>query len=146
MKRKTTFIAIALSCAMLATVSVWSPYRAAAAGGKDRTDLDVFGFSSGGSINLLPAGKTDWNFRVPGYNIVRSFTNTENKKVLFLLNSNTGEAETFELNANGSIGKSPWWTGIHPLVELRCTSAELVKINNVNKLITQDSFTGRVRV
>jgi beta-lactamase family protein len=113
--------------------------------GKDKTDVDVFGFNSYGAIKNDPVGAIDWNLRWPGYNIIRSFTNSKNQKLLFLLNGNTGEAETFEIKADGSIGNAPWWTGKDPLWYLRCTSAEIIKDRDQITLVTQDSFTGKVR-
>src|SRR5262245_57158339 len=113
---------------------------------KDKTDLDTFTLYADGDLKHASTGSIDWQTRVPGYNIVRSFLNNANKTILFVLNGNSGEAETFVLNADGSMGPTGWWTGLNPLKELRCTGAEIVKTRNGTKLITQDYLTGRIRI
>lgn len=141
------FIIIIMLAAIFcgAFASTGRPVRAAAPAAKDKTDLDVFGFESNGDIKNAPAGSNDWNLRWPGYNIIRTLNTRLDKRLLFLLNGYTGEAQTFELNADGSVGKSPWWTGLNPNPALRCTNADIIKSRDRNVLVTQDAFTGTVR-
>ena len=46
---------------------------------------------------------------------------------------------------NGGLGESTWGTGNDVISDLRCSSAEIVKIGDTVYLITHDSFTGKVR-
>ena len=148
MRRVIIMIILAAICSSgLAAASAREPGGAPAPLGaaKDRTDLDVFGFDSNGEIKTTPAGGNDWSLRWPGYNIIRTLTNRANKRLLLLLNGYTGEAQTFELNADGSVGKSPWWTAQNPIAALRCTNADIIRMRDRNTLITQDALTGTVR-
>jgi CubicO group peptidase (beta-lactamase class C family) len=146
----TTLLAVIFS-GYLAAASAGRPVGATVAApaplgaGKNKTDLDVFGFDGNGEIKSMPAGSNNWDLRWPGYNIIRTLTNSQNKNFLFLLNGYTGEAQTFELKADGSIGKSPWWTGLKPNAALRCTNADIFRSRNGNVLVTQDALTGTVR-
>jgi CubicO group peptidase (beta-lactamase class C family) len=158
MKSRSTSIKLIIAVYALSTLTAfWGAGRVAAsvtpalpsaaqATGKDRTDLDIFALGAASGVNPIPVDSQDWNLRFPGYNLIRSFTNKANQKMLFLLNGHTGEAQTFVLNADGSIGKSPWWTALNPLDFLRCTSADIIQTRSELKLVTQDSFTGMVRV
>ncbi len=121
----------------------------------EKTDLGTFTLNADGTLNQMPVGKTDWlpmqvnddDFAmVPGYNIIRTFTNNSGKKVMLVINGNSGEAATFMLNNDASIGTIQWATYGNPLREYRCTNAEIYQSGAVLKLVTQDSLTGRIRL
>jgi hypothetical protein len=128
------------------TASAASLTPAMMGGTKEKTDLDTFTLNWDDTVRRIPVGNIDWQTRVPGFNILRSFTNTSNKRILFILNGNTGEAESFILNADGSLSPTGWWTALQPLPELRCTGADIFPGRSGPKLVTQDSLTGRVRI
>jgi CubicO group peptidase (beta-lactamase class C family) len=120
------------------------PALAAAATPQPRTDFDIFPLNSTGVVQAKSGG-ADWSGTVPGYNIVRTFENINNQSHIIMLNGNTGKGRTYRLDAAGSLGVLTWETGDNVISDLRCTSAETVKIGTTTYLITHDSFTGKIR-
>lgn len=110
-----------------------------------QTHFGIYRLNTGGGVEQWTDG---WrNTAVPGFNIVRAFTNSYNQPLLFMLNGNTGQARTYQLGADGTLGPVAWFNGLldNPIPELRCTGAEIARIGNVTYLVTHDSFTGKIR-
>jgi CubicO group peptidase (beta-lactamase class C family) len=121
-----------------------SPVLAAAATPTPKTDFDIYPLNAAGVVQAKSDGAS-WSGNVPGYNIVRTFKNIHNQSHVIMLNGNTGRGKTYMLNADGTLGTQTWATNNDVLSELRCTSAETVKIGNTTYLLTHDSLTGKVR-
>lgn len=109
-----------------------------------KTDFDIYPLNSTGVVQAKSGGAS-WLGNVPGYNIARVFKNINNQSHVIMLNGNTGRGKTYQLDSDGSLGTLMWETGNDVISDLRCTSAETVKIGTTIYLITHDSFTGRVR-
>jgi hypothetical protein len=110
--------------------------------GNRQTDLDVFSLDAERKV----AGKVSssfWSATTAGYNIVRSFRTSTGETRVLALSGNTGSSQTFAVNSNGSLGSTTSSANAQKL--LRCTGAEIVQVSGGRKLVTLDSFTGRVR-
>src|SRR5262245_8852028 len=118
------------------------PALAAAATPQPKTDFDTFPLNSNGVVQAKSGGAS-WSGAFPRYNIVRTFNNFNNQPHVIMLNGNTGRGRTYRLDSDGSLGTMTWETGNDVISDLRCTSAETVKIGATTYLITHDSFTGK---
>jgi len=129
---------------LLVVMAFWLASTASLAVAGDKTDIDVFKLNTDRTLY----GKTDgWDITSkppPAYNIVRTFRNSAGEPILLTLNGNTGVYGTFGLTADGFLGSSKSGGGAQK--ELRCNSADFVKIGGATKLVTQDSFTGMIRI
>jgi len=143
------FVALALALAALqqfrpARATALSALATAATPPTPKTDFDIYPLNSTGVVQAKSGGAS-WLGNVPGYNITRVFKNSNNQSYVIMLNGNTGRGRTYALDSDGSLGAAGWETGNDVLSELRCTSAETVKIGATTYLLTHDSFTGTVR-
>lgn len=140
MKRLTaTNRMIALLAALL--LANWGSSQPAVAANPIQTDLDVFALTD--AQGLSKVNGQQWNVGVPGFNLLRAFHTASNQPFLLALNGNTGRAIVFALGIDGSLGNSVWETPAR--ADLRCTSIGFSQTSGSTKLITHDSFTGKLR-
>ncbi len=137
-KKAVPFITI------LVVMAIWLASPASAVFGLDKTDVDIFAFNTDRTLQGRTDGWEPFPGPGPGYNIVRTFRNSAGQLILLTLNGNTGEYTTFAPTADGYLGSTK--AGGGPQKELRCNAAEYVKLGNEFKLVTQDSFTGMIRI
>ncbi|NOT63401.1 MAG: serine hydrolase, partial [Acidobacteria bacterium] len=147
--RRCVVALLALAIAS-ANLPQWITPRATAAVAEEgaRTDLAIFPLSGTATLQQF-SDKYGWTANNPqsiaGYNVVRTFRNNNNQSFAFLLNGNTGRAQTMRVNADETLGDTTWETGLEFVKDLRCTSAETVRTGGLSYLITHDSYTGKIR-
>lgn len=108
-----------------------------------QTEIDLFDLTADRRIERRIADAT-YAFDLAGYNIVRSFRTGADEQRVFFLNGNTGAVATFEHSASGQAFVRPL-SNSGAEAALRCSSAAITRIGGATKLITHDSFTGRIR-
>src|SRR4030095_1022533 len=138
LKKVMSFITI------LMMMAIWLSSASASAFAQEKTNVDIFALNTDRTLYGKTDGSQTTSKPVPGYNIIRTFRNSADQLILLILNGNTGEYITYAPAIAGYLGSSK--ASGNPQKELRCNAAEFVKIGGATKLVTQDSFTGIIRM
>jgi CubicO group peptidase (beta-lactamase class C family) len=125
-------------------MAIWLASAASSAFAQEKTNVDIFALNTDRTLYGKTDGSQITSKPVPGYNIIRTFRNSADQLILLILNGNTGEYITYAPAIAGYLGSSK--ASGNPQKELRCNAAEFVKIGGATKLVTQDSFTGIIRM